>query len=68
MPQEPALDRVPEGVKISPEEWAFFSEKSRRFVVAWAARYREMERLLAERERSADSSQQERSGAAKSGS
>ncbi len=50
MPQDPRLDRVPEGMMLSQEEWAFFSEASRRFLVALAARYKEMERLLAERD------------------
>jgi hypothetical protein len=50
MSQEPALDRAPAVLKLSSEEWAKFSETSRRFLVAHAARYEEMERLLAERE------------------
>jgi hypothetical protein len=38
-------------MKLSEEEWAVFSEKSRRFLVALAARYNELERMLAERQR-----------------
>lgn len=50
MPQEQALDRVPDGIELPREEWAKFSKKSRRFLVALAARHEEMKRLLAERQ------------------
>lgn len=50
MAHEPALDRVPDGMMLSQEEWAFLSERSRRFIWARAAQYKEMTRLLAERE------------------
>jgi hypothetical protein len=50
MAHEPALDRVPDGMKLSQEEWAFLSERSRRFIWARAAQYEEVKRLFAERE------------------